>query len=84
VKIIYTKHSLNKFLLFKSRGFAISKTFVDRTVRQPENIDIETDKPKFIVSGKLDRKHVLRVVYVREDDIIRIITFYPAEKGRYY
>jgi len=57
---------------------------VDRTVRQPENIDIETDKPKFIVSGKLDRKHVLRVVYVREDDIIRIITFYPAEKGRYY
>lgn len=84
VKIVYTKHATGKFLLLAKRGVKISKTLVDKTVRHPENIDIESDKPKNIISKSVDRKHVLRVVYLRENDIIKIITFYPAEKGRYY
>ena len=84
MKIIYTKHALNKFIFLQERGFVISKTSVDQTIKQAENIDIESDEPKVIVSKSIDSKHILRVVYLREDDIIKIITFYPAEKGRYY
>lgn len=84
MKIIYTKHALNKFLLFQKRDIKISMSEVDKTINLPENIDYESDTPKIIVSRKLNLKQVLRVVYLREGDIIKIITFYSAEKGRYY
>lgn len=35
------------------------------------------------VLKKLDDKHNLRVVYMQQGDIIKVITFYPVEKGRY-
>lgn len=31
----------------------------------------------------MDKKHVLRVIYVKKEDIIEIITFYPAKRKRY-
>ena len=37
-----------------------------------------------IASRSIDEKHVLRVVYKWKGDIITVITFYPAAKGRYY
>lgn len=84
MKIIYTKHAEEKFILFKVRGVKITKSQIDKTVELPENVDFTSDKPKTIVSRNLNKKHVLRVVYLRNNDIIKIITFYPAEKGRYY
>jgi len=36
-----------------------------------------------IAEGDLDDEHVLRVVFVREGTQIRVITFYPARRGRY-
>lgn len=84
MKIIFTKHALNKFAVFQERGLKFSRKQIENTVKLPENIDTLSDSPKIIASGKLDAEHIMRVVYLREDDIIRIITFYPAEKGRYY
>lgn len=84
MKIIFTKHTINKFLIFSQRGIGLTKAQIEKVIRSPEHIDIESDFPKTIASGKLDRKRILRVVYKKEDDIIKIITFYPAEKGRYY
>jgi len=37
----------------------------------------------FIASAKLNREHVLRVVYEKVGDRKLVVTFYPARKKRY-
>lgn len=85
MKIVYTKHAaVEKFDMLKKHKFTVNKKFIESVIKNPDHKDAESDKPKIIASKDIDQKHVLRVVYKREDDIITIITFYPAEKGRYY
>lgn len=85
VRIVFTKHALiDKFAEFKSHNFDLTQNDVIAAIKNPENIDKESDSPKIIASKTFDRKHILRVVYKIENDIIKVITFYPAEKGRYY
>ena len=85
MKIIYTKHAaVDKFNMLKKHKFKVDKGFIDNVIKNPDHEDKESDKPKIIASKQIDPKHVLRVVYKQEGDIITIITFYPAEKGRYY
>jgi len=62
----------------------VTRRLIKEAVLNPEHEDKESDKPNTIASKSIDAKHILRVVYRREFDIIRVITFYPAEKGRYY
>lgn len=85
VRIVFTKHALiDKFAGFKSHKFNLTQEDVTAVINHPEHIDNESDHPKIIVSKDFDKKHILRVVYKIENDIIKVITFYPAEKGRYY
>ena len=84
MKIIFTRHALSKFEIFAACGVKIGRKNVESAIKQPENLDFESDYPKMIASTNFNSKHVIRVVYKREDDIIKVITFYPAEKGRYY
>lgn len=76
-------HLLKSYSL-KKHGIIISKKEIKNVVLIPEHIDIISDQPNRIASKEFDATHVLRVVYKIEDDIIKVITFYPAEKGRYY
>lgn len=84
MKIRYTKHALNKFKILTEHGIKLTKNDIKKTINKSEDIDTNTDHPKLIASRTFDKKHVLRVVYKIEGGIIVIITFYPAEKERYY
>lgn len=85
MKIKFSRHAeLDKFAELAKHRFYLTKDDIKKVVKNPEHIDKESDKPKIIVSKSLDEKHILRVVYKKEGGIIKIITFYPAEKGRYY
>lgn len=85
MKIRYTKHaSIDKFAMLKKHRFQVTKKLIKEVLQNPEHKDIKSDSPKIIASKSIDPKHILRVVYKKEDDIITVITFYPAEKGRYY
>ena len=85
MKIVFTKHaSVDKFAMLKKHKFVANRKLIRDVVRNPEDEDKESDFPKIIVSKSIDEKHVLRVVYKRKGDIITVITFYPARKGRYY
>ncbi len=83
-KITFTSHALSKITLLKQHGFIVTKKEIEKTVIEPHNLDSSADEPNFIASKAFDDKHVLRVVYKKENDIIKVITLYPAEKGRYY
>lgn len=82
--VVYTKHIEKKLKKFKMLGVFITKSLVIKTIRQPIHIDKVSDFPKFIASGELDKNHIILVVYKIENDIMTIITCYPAQKGRYF
>ena len=82
--IIFTNHALSKISLLKRHGFIVTKKEILETAKDPDNLDITSDEPNIIASKDFDKNHVLRVVYKIDAGIIKVITFYPAEKGRYY
>ena len=84
MKIIYTKHARKKFKMHRDVGIIITGKDVSTTIKDPEHVDYESDKPKTITSKSLKEKLVLRVVFKTDNDIIKVITFYPAQAGRYY
>ncbi len=85
MKIVFTNHALkDKFPQLSKHNFKISKLDVEAVIQNPEHTDKISDYPKIIVSKEFDKKHVLRVVYKIDYGMIKVITFYPAEKGRYY
>ena len=87
MKFVFTKHAaIDKFAVLKKHRFKtrVTKRLIKDIILNPEHKDEESDKPNSIASKSIGVKHILRVVYRKEFDIIRVITFYPAEKGRYY
>lgn len=84
MKFVFTKHAKDRLVKFAKIGIKIYRRDVLATIKNPEHLDKESDFPKIIASKPRDEKHILRVVFKIEDDIITIITFYIAKKGRYY
>jgi len=84
MKIVLTKHAIEKIERFRKNKIIITKENILKVINNPEHVDRNSDKPKIITSKTLNERLVLRVVYKEEGDIIKVITFYPAKKGRYY
>ena len=82
MQIYFTKHARKKFLISKVAGFRITKTRVKNAVISPLKLQDRQDGT-FIATVPFDEKHVLRVVYRIESDIIVIITFHPGRRKRY-
>ena len=77
-----TRHAEKKFTLLARHGFRITHQHVIDTVTMPDKLDYSR-LPLLIAHRKIDRTHVLRVVYKIEKDTIKIITFYPGRKTQY-
>ncbi len=82
MKIIYTKHSEEKFLILKKLGWHLTKRNVTNTIRNPRWKGASRFGQETAMS-LLNDKHILRVVFDKEIDIIKIITFHPARRGTY-
>lgn len=82
MKVIFTLHVEEKLLEEDSRDLGITKDKIIAVLEDP----IITDKkvhPHHSV-GSLDNELSLNVIWKTEKGgIIKAITFYPAEKGRY-
>lgn len=84
MRIILTRHAERKLKDLEQLGVYLTKSLIGETLENPLNVDTESDYPNKIASGIFDEKHILRVIFREEDDIIRVITFYPAKRGRYF
>ncbi len=80
--VFFTKHAKNKFEILKKHKFLVSKKQVLKTIEDSDLID-RSRLPLFIAQRKIDKDHVLRVVYKQEGDIIKVITFYPGRFKQY-
>lgn len=81
MKILLTEHAKEKLRAIESRAIGIDKKKIVNTVKKPLMIDKSMNPHRSI--GKLSEILSLAVIWKEEDGIIKIITFYPAEKGRY-
>lgn len=84
MKFVFTKYAAGKFSKLSKQGIRITKRNVLDVLKAPDHTDKQTDYSKIIVSKEIDERLVLRVVFRTKDDIITVITFYPARRGRYY
>jgi len=81
MKIIFTKHAKEKFQILKEQGFIVKLKQVLDTLKNPDLID-HSRLPLLIAQKSIDQEHVLRVVFKKENNIIKVITFYPARKRK--
>lgn len=81
-KYIYTIHAELKLKRPEIKKLGITRRKIQKVVENPVALD-KSEDPVYIVIGRLTDKLSLSVAYRRVEEGIRVITFYPAEKGRY-
>mgnify|MGYP001560299613 CR=1 FL=1 len=80
--IQFTKHAKEKFVVLARHGVKILRKNVVLTVQNPDMVDYSRT-PLLIAQSDLDKTHILRVVYKKDGNSIKIITFYPGRKSQY-
>ena len=74
--IIISKHAKERI-----KTYNLTEKIVTDAIKNPDEI-IE-GYSETIIAHKLLNEHVLRIVYAKEKDKIKVITVYPAKKERY-
>lgn len=78
---VYTRHALDKLKTKESRRLLITKKKIEQVVHTGTVVITRTET--ITVVGLLNKLHSLCVVYKKEGKAIKIITFFPAERGIY-
>ena len=82
MEVIFTNHAKAKFEALRRHGFLLTWKQVRDAVKNPDAI--RRGKGRRIIAQKtLDERYVLRVIYEKVNELVRIITFYPARRERY-
>ena len=81
MKVILTLHAKEKLLTAEAKILGITRKKITDTLRKPL-VKNKNMNPHQSV-GELNSDLSLAVIWKQESGIIKVITFYPAEKGRY-
>lgn len=79
---IYTLHAKEKLKSEEARKLGITKRDIQRTIENPGVVDT-SEEPVYIAISSFTETLSLCVAYRKVERAVRIITFYPAQKGRY-
>ncbi len=82
MRVRFTRHAERKLEDLAEQGFLISREQIESALHSPERI-LKAERNRLIAQRTLDETHVLRVIYEEADDLITVITFYPARRRRY-
>ena len=77
VMIFFTAYAHRKFLILERHGVIVCREEVAFVVGSPDAAD-DTKKPLIFARKKLDDGRILCAVYKKEEEIRKIITFYPV------
>jgi len=77
-----SRHASEKLNDPTSKELGITRGHVEAVLRQPACVDT-SDFPVLMAVGGLSRELSLCVVYKFVEGHIRVLTFFPAERGRY-
>ena len=82
MKVVFTSHAKQKFLILSRHNCTITEEDVKKTIEEPDSLK-EGMNNRMIAQRAIDEEHLLRVIYEKRGDDIVIITFYPARRERY-
>ncbi|OGM27143.1 hypothetical protein A3D00_05525 [Candidatus Woesebacteria bacterium RIFCSPHIGHO2_02_FULL_38_9] len=82
MKILFTKHAESKFKVLGELGWKISKSKVKNTIRKPKWHGVSKFGQETAMS-LINKRHILRVIFNRENDNIVTVTFHLARRGKY-
>lgn len=82
MNIIFSDHVISKIEILKKHGIEIDRKFIELIVSDPEKLE-DGYKNRLIAQRKLDKDHILRVIYEKNNDDILIITVFPGRSNRY-
>lgn len=82
MKIIYTKHALEKFRVLEDLDWKITRDKLKETLQKPKWSGVSRHGQETAMS-LVNTKHIIRVIFNREDDTIKVITFHIARRGKY-
>ena len=80
--IRYTRHAEVKLKELEPFLLKITKGKIQKVISQPM-IFQHKEGNQFLAIGKLDKERSLCVVYNEENNDRKVVTFFPAKKGRY-
>ena len=78
----YTIHAEDKLKRPEIVKLGINKAKIEQTIKAPATVD-KSELPVIIAIRKLNKELSLCVAYKKVEKGIKVITFYPAERGRY-
>ncbi len=81
MKIVFTKHVHDKLKTKESTDLGIKLKTLEGILKNPTIVDKSVDPQQTV--GKLTQNLSLSIIWKVDGGIIKVITFYPARKGRY-
>lgn len=81
MKVLFTIHTKEKLLTAEAKALRITKIRIIAILKKPIITNKKLNPHQSL--GKLNDQLSLVVIWKTENDIMKVITFYPAEKGRY-
>lgn len=82
MKIVLSGHAREKLEILRDHGVIITEEFVREALAHPDKV-VRGSSSRLIAQKGLDETHILRVVFIRQADRIRVVTLYPARRERY-
>lgn len=83
MKIVLTRHvAVDKIPKEKTLGWMITKAKIRQIILKPKWKGI-TRSNQETAMGLIDERHILRVIFKRENDIIVVITVHISRRGTY-
>jgi uncharacterized DUF497 family protein len=82
LEIKFSKHALKKLEDSRSKRLEITKESIKMILSKPDLID-NSDYPLLMAVGRLHGNLSLCIIYKFVEEDIKVITFFPAERGRY-
>ena len=77
MEIIISKHAKERVEIYK-----LTEEMVKDALKNPDEIVEGYEGQK--IAHKLLNDHILRVIYIKDNKNTKVITVYPAKKGRYW
>ena len=82
MEITFINHAKIKLEILNKHSVKLTEADVKETVKNPDLV-LDGRNNRIIAQRIIDDEHMLRVIYEKNKDNIKIITFYPTRRYRY-
>ncbi len=79
MQIMFTKYAHDKFAVLERHGVIVTKVQVEQVLKTPDAVDASR-APVHIARFRVNDERVLKAVYKKEGNVVKVLTFYPGKQ----